>query len=238
MKGEDEFQGFPGIAKATAIPNLFFSAVLPRLRAADDLLAFLWAAKCVQEQRGGPGAVTAAQIWAEPGAPDAFETMGTGRPGLDAGLRGCVSVGALLALRLIGEGPPEDVFFVNNPPARRAIARIRAGELEVRPGVIAEALPMEARPGIFRLYEENIGTITPIIGERLLAAADEYSWAWIEAAFREAAELNKRNWRYIERMLQRWDAEGRSHETAGTASFEDRQRKYLGGALDHIISNR
>ncbi|MGE5596688.1 MAG: DnaD domain-containing protein, partial [Hyphomicrobiales bacterium] len=78
---------------------------------------------------------------------------------------------------------------------------------------------------------ENIGTITPLIGERLLAAAETYPPEWIEAAFREAAELNRRNWRYIERILQTWAQEGRIDEAPGRDSFEARKRRYLGGSF-------
>ena len=40
-----------------------------------------------------------------------------------------------------------------------------------------------------------------MVGERLLEAEETYPAEWIEDAFREAAELNVRNWRYIERIL-------------------------------------
>ena len=60
---EDAFGGFPGIARGTVIPNVFFTAVLPRFTAPGDLLAFLWLSRAVQEQRGEVRFVTAAQLW-------------------------------------------------------------------------------------------------------------------------------------------------------------------------------
>ena len=210
MTTEQAFPGFPAVARATAIPNIFFTVVLPRLRAAGDLLAFLWTARLTQEQRGDVRFVTADQIWAQDGVAEAFYEFGGGREGMDGGLRRCVEIGALLGVEVVGRDGEETVYFINNPGSRRAVARARGGELELRPETVVRAIALEARPGIFRLYEENVGTITPIVGERLIAAADEYPWEWIEDAFREAAELNRRNWRYVERILQNWAQEGRN----------------------------
>ena len=227
-----DFTGFPGIGKATAIPNLFFSAVLPRLDTPGALLAFLWVCRLAQDQRGEQRCTTAAEIWAQPDARASFESLGGGRAGLAAGLEKCLELGALVALRLRGAGVDEGVYFPNDPVSRRTIARVRAGEISLRPETAVEPLePRERRPGIFRLYEEHIGTITPMVGDRLIEAEDLYPADWIEDAFREAAELNARNWRYVEKILRNWAEEGRPNETPGRDSLEDRKRRYLGGAL-------
>src|SRR5207253_10323401 len=65
------------------------------------------------------------------------------------------------------------------------------------------------RPNIYALYEQNIGLLTPILAERLQDAESRYPVEWIEDAFSEAVLNNKRNWRYIERILERWAAEGK-----------------------------
>jgi DnaD/phage-associated family protein len=65
------------------------------------------------------------------------------------------------------------------------------------------------RPNIYVLYEQNIGLLTPIMAEKLQEAEGRYPREWVEAAFEEAVLNNKRNWRYIERILERWTAEGR-----------------------------
>lgn len=232
------FAGFPGVSKATAIPNLFFAAVLPEMRSPAALLAFLWVARIVQEQKGESRFVTGEQVWACAGAAASFEAIGGGRPGLDEGLSQCAAIGALLPLRLSGPGGEETVYFVNNPGSQRAVGRARAGELRLKAETVAVAVPTESRPGIFRMYEENIGTITPMVGERLLHAAETYPMEWVEEAFREAAELNKRSWRYVERILQKWAEEGRGNEGPEGDSFEDRKRRYLGGQLGHVVRYR
>jgi DnaD/phage-associated family protein len=70
------------------------------------------------------------------------------------------------------------------------------------------------RPNIFVLYEQNIGLLAPLIAEELKDAADQYPAEWIEAAFREAVQHNKRKWSYIRAILRRWETEGRQQWNA------------------------
>lgn len=235
---QPSFEGFPSVSKATAIPNAFFALVLPRLQSSDAVLAFLWAARVVQERRGDHRFASVDEIWASPGAAESFQNLAHGRDSLEAGLAECAAVGALISLRITGRDVRETVYLVNDPPSRRLVARARASEVQLRPAttIVPEESPNQ-RPNIFRLYEEQIGTITPIIGERLLAAEDEYPLEWIEDAFAEAAELNARSWRYIERILQRWTEEGRRNETPRRDSPEDRRQRFLGGSFGHLIQH-
>ena len=73
----------------------------------------------------------------------------------------------------------------------------------------ARAQVQVERPNIFVLYEQNIGLLTPMIASQLEDAADHYPADWIEAAFSEAVQRNKRNWKYIHAILRRWETEGR-----------------------------
>jgi len=224
------FAGFPGIARGTAIPNLFFETVLPGITSSDALLAFLWVARIAQDQDNEAHCATQEDIWARSAARRSFETLGTGRPGLAEGLSECVGNGSLLSLRLDGAQEVE-AFFVNNPRSRRVIARARAGQLVIRPGVVVVDPPAASPPGIFRLYEEQIGTITPMVAERLLEIADTYSPDWIADAFRESALRSVRNLRYVERILETWAQEGRANEGTAPDSLADRKRKYVDGRL-------
>lgn len=214
MTGAKAFDGFPGISKGTAVPNMFFTAILPNMKEPGELLAFLWTLRLVQEQRGEARFVSAAELWAHDGARESFMAIGGGEAGLIRGLTACTQAGALLTLELQGPDGNEYVYFINNPGSRQAVMRARAGELALRPATAAVVPPLETRPGIFRMYEEHVGTITPFVGERLIAASEAYSLEWIERAFREAAELNVRNWRYVERTLERWAEEGTPNEQA------------------------
>lgn len=92
------------------------------------------------------------------------------------------------------------------------------------------------RPGIFGVYEQNIGLVTPLIADRLVEALQQYPERWIIDAIDEAVGYNKRSWRYIHRILENWSAEGRGNETnrrdsAGSVLRE----KHLRGKYAHLF---
>lgn len=76
------------------------------------------------------------------------------------------------------------------------------------------ALVEPVRPSVFQLYEQNIGPLTPLLAEKIAEALEEYPVEWVQDAIEEAVSYGKRHWRYIQRILERWAAEGR--ETAST----------------------
>ena len=89
----------------------------------------------------------------------------------------------------------------------------------------------QQRPNIFTLYEQNIGMLSPIITDELKEAEKHYPAQWIEDAFKEAVDLNKRNWRYISRILERWAAEGKidgkpGRHTKAESDPEEYYRRY------------
>ena len=65
---------------------------------------------------------------------------------------------------------------------------------------------------ISRLYTENIGELPAggILIEDMIDFANNFrgDLVWIKAAFREAIGLQKRNWRYIQAILERWQMQG------------------------------
>ncbi len=223
----ERFTGFPGLASATAIPNIYFSAVLPELTDVAELLAFLWVQRMTQAKTGDVRFTTEHELWGKEAVRRSLGRLSGGRDGLRRGLGAATERGTLLSLVLASRKGREQVYFVNNPASRRNIIRARSGEIAIRPGAAVVEPPARQRPNIYALYEEHVGTITPIVGERLAAAEQRFSRADIEAAFREAAELNVRNWRYIERVLENWEREGRSDGANRGDSLEERKRKFL-----------
>jgi DnaD/phage-associated family protein len=94
------------------------------------------------------------------------------------------------------------------------------------------------RPDIYTLYEQNIGPLTPILSERLREADQLYPAEWIEAAFTEAVNYNRRSWAYISRILENWATDGknakngqerREREREWDESRTNRRRTPLGG---------
>jgi DnaD/phage-associated family protein len=77
---------------------------------------------------------------------------------------------------------------------------------------------------IVKAYEAEIGLVTPNISERLKEIASTYPDGWFEKAVAEASKYNKRNLSYIEKILERWKAEGitsnKSKSTSGMKVIE------------------
>jgi DNA replication protein len=88
---------------------------------------------------------------------------------------------------------------------------------------------------IFALYEQNIGIITPMIAEELKEAENLYPPQWIEEAFREAVRLNKRSWKYIARILERWASEGKDSGEYKRDIKKDDPDKYIKGKYGHLV---
>jgi DNA replication protein len=92
------------------------------------------------------------------------------------------------------------------------------------------------RPSIFTLYEQNVGLVTPIIADRLVEAIERYPEAWVEDAIEEAVAYNRRNWRYIQRILENWASEGRTDEANRGGPTRDLNReKHLRGKYAHLF---
>lgn len=63
-------------------------------------------------------------------------------------------------------------------------------------------------PNVYRLYENNIGVLTPIVADKLSLAEKEYPEPWFEKAIAIAVENNARNWGYVHAILERWKTQG------------------------------
>jgi DnaD/phage-associated family protein len=80
------------------------------------------------------------------------------------------------------------------------------------------------RPNVFKLYEENIGPLTPLIADMLKEAEELYDEDWFEEAFTIAVTNNKRNWKYVEAILKRWKEEGTHGQKAQQNSGKGSER--------------
>jgi DNA replication protein len=121
--------------------------------------------------------------------------------------------------------PNENLYFLNTPKGKAAVKAIEQGEWRYS-GDPQYPLSLDmVRPNIFRLYESNIGPLTPMIAETLQEAENTYPLNWIEDAVRIAVENNKRSWAYIDAILRRWHEGGRD-EREDRRDTEKARRRY------------
>lgn len=149
---------------------------------------------------------------------------GLGVSALSQALDRLVDGGVLLHRRMELKGKQEECYFLNTAGGRKAVRDLESGRLDLGQVVLPEAPPDRvARPSIFALYEQNIGLLTPLLADELRAAERLYPWEWIEDAFREAVSYNRRSWRYVQRILERWAAEGKDDGAAGRRARRTRR---------------
>ncbi len=234
------FSGFPEGAVVTPIPNLFFTAVMPHIKdiiALKTVLHIFW---LLSRRRGYPRFVTFTELSIDPDLIKAIAEEGT--KSTDAVLKRALALavqsGAILHFSFDKDGTTVDTYFMNTEAEKKTIDRIRQGEL-VLPGLLPQRQNVpETRQlsDIYSLYEQNIGMLTPMIAEELQGAEDLYPADWIESAFREAVSQNKRNWKYIARILERWTSEGRNDGKPGrNFKKESGSIRYVRGKYGHMV---
>jgi DnaD/phage-associated family protein len=142
--------------------------------------------------------------------------------------------GTLLSATVNLEHGAETLYFLNSPKGRAAVQAIERDEW--RP-TGDDRMPIEVRqaaPNIYRLYEENIGPLTPMVADTLRDAEKTYPAEWIEEAIRIAVENNARNWRYVSAILNRWHEKGRD-ERKDRRDTEKARRRYIEGEFSDYI---
>lgn len=190
-----KFKGFTDSETFTQLPNSFFQQLLKQIDDTAELkvmLHFLWR---VGHMEGPFRALSKMDF-------DVKE-LGLSADEITSGLEKAVMRGSLLKVK-----KGANVFFLlNSPRGRAGVQAIESGKWN--PKHTGSSPPMD-RPNIFRLYEENIGPLTPLIADMLKEAEDLYREEWFEEAFTIAVKNNKRNWKYVEAILKRWKEEGKN----------------------------
>ena len=222
------FSGFPpGKVRTVGLPEAVFTELVPLIDDLDELKLTLHILYRLARQRDRVRYVRHRELLSDRTLLDGL-SQPTGAA-VEAALERAVERGTLLRAEATVDDRKETVYFANSPRGRAAVEALRRGE----------PLPKVApapRPNIFVLYEENIGPLTSLIAEELREAEDLYPAEWIEAAFREAVALNKRSWKYIRAILERWRTEGRRDETDRRDREGDR-RRYIEGEYGEYIEH-
>jgi DnaD/phage-associated family protein len=227
MRKNQTFAGFPAGKQPTfRIYTAFVSELLPLI---DDLaelkvtLYFMWAI----QQREGRYRYLRRRDFLD----DENFMAGFAEDALDAALESACKRGTLLRAEVTLAGEVEPLYFINTQLGRTAVEQIRSGKW--LPSFAEE--PVEIipdRPNIYRLYEANIGPLTPLIADALKDAEKEYPAQWIEDAMRIAVESNARKWSFVRAVLDRWQREGKNSEIPERRVEQDERRNSAGKYAD------
>jgi DnaD/phage-associated family protein len=224
-----------------AVPRAFIAEVLPQLTDLAEMKVTLCAFDLLAAAGGYDAPLAEEELYRHEPLRAGLKRLGSPKEpdeSIGRGLELAVSRGTLL--RFAAEhrdGRQVCWFLLNTPRGREQLGKMARGVAPPparlrEPGAPAPAIVAE-RPNIFRLYEQNVGLLTPIIADQLIEATERYALDWIEDAFEEAVSYNKRNWRYIRAILEKWATDGRGgdrekhggyHQGAGTLDPEKYRR--------------
>lgn len=217
----------PGIA----VPRDFFTDVLPQLGDLGEIQVTLAVFRLASESGDIEQPVAARSIVRDRWVRQALRVEGSpNEPDrrILAGLDLAVGRGTLLRFAA-GEGEQRETwYYVNTTGNQTRIAGMTRGAIPPPAAVWQSDSPPRIepeRPTIFRLYEQNIGILTPLIAERLVDAMETYPHEWIEEAIAESVAYNRRSWRYINRILENWAVTGRGESSNEAPNHETHRRR-------------
>jgi DNA replication protein len=221
------FSGFgEGKTHQVEVPEPFFQELLPVIEHLGELKVVLYTFWWMDRSESPFGYLRKSDfLKSEIFKHDGEDSGKTEETVLEEALLRAVNRGILLVAQVELEGRADSLYFLNTPRGRAAIKAIADGEWRSTGN---EQFPLELRmqaPNIFRLYEENIGPITPMIAEMLRATEKDYPADWIAEAMQIAVQNNARNWRYVTAIMERWKEEGKV-ERKGRQDSEKALRKY------------
>ena len=205
------FDGFSPRVRLVPVPSPVFGPLLEQIDDLSELKCTLRIIWLLYHKKGYPKFVTLKEIFAD-------RTLVASMPSnesqnqaeVERALNLAVQRGTFANFHIKGNGHVEELYVLNIESDKRALKK--SFGLSSFSDRIPNPTPWEAvteKANIFTLYENNIGMISPMIAEILKEAEDLYPAAWIEEAIKEAVSHNKRNWRYIARILERWEFEGK-----------------------------
>jgi DNA replication protein len=232
------FDGFPARMEFTSLPNLFFSSLLPQITDIAELKTTLHVMAAIYRKRGFPRFVTFSELLGNAslmsglqGAAESSDEV------LRRALKTATERGTIIHMVLDRDDASEDVYLLNTESNRQTVAKIQNGELKL--GGLKAKVPAyveaEKTPDIFSLYEQNVGMLTPMIADELRDIERLYHDSWIRDAIKEAVLNNKRNIKYIAKILESWAAEGKRDGTYQRHPKKTDPDKYIKGKYGHMV---
>ena len=222
--------------ESVALPAAFFRELLPAIDDLAELKLTIFCLAALGQKEGDFRYLRIREFIADAslmrGLAGADESA-TAREALDRALAKALARGTLLTAEVEEACETERYYLAADESGKQLQRRIQAGEWRRSADGDIELLP--ARPSVYALYEENIGVLTPMIAESLKEAQASYPIEWIEEAMRYAVERNARSWRYIRKVLEAWQQEGRSREES--ERHPGGPRKYTSGKRKNFIKS-
>ncbi len=213
------FKGFTESETFSVIPDTFFHQLMKQIEDVAELKVTLYLMWRIEHMEGPFRALNKMDF--------DVKDLGLAAEEIASGLEKAVKRGTLLKV----QKESMVYFLLNSPRGKAGAAAIENGQWNPKTGISA---PPVDRPNIFKIYEENIGPLTPLIADALKDAEQTYQPEWIAESIELAVKHNKRSWKYCEAILKRWKEEGRAEKQDRRDAEKDRNRYIQGEYADYI----
>lgn len=236
MVEETRFNGFPaGQTRITPFPEEFFTDLLGRIDHLGEIKLTLYAFWSLSKKEGTFRYLTLEEMEGDSRLGEWLSSsQWVEQDPLQTALQAALERGTFLEVRLELSQGTGRLYFLNTAKGRAAVEAIEAGDWKPTGDPIQPLQVIPDRPNIYKLYEENIGVLTPMIADRLREAEESYPASWIEEAIGIAVENNVRKWSYVAAILEDWWTRGKD-EREDRGDTEKARRKYLEGELGDAI---
>jgi len=203
----NNFNGFTSSETFTQVPDSFIR-MMDEIEDVAELKVTLYAIWRIEHIEGNFRALCEADF--------ETESLGLSVDEIQRGLGKCLERGTLFK----AQHEADAFYFLNSPRGRLTAEAFEKGQWRES----TQGYASLTKSNIFKLYEENIGALTPLLSDMLREAEKNYPGAWFEEAFEIAVSRNIRNWKYVEAILARWKENGKDERRDSKDSVQDAKR--------------
>jgi len=202
------FQGFIKGVRYIPVPTPIFGELLEEIKDLNELKILLRIIRLIHDKKGLERCVTLDELLADRVLANSLDSsdIDSRRTQILQALE--TSRNRNVFIKVEGKNKSTSLYYLNTEFERQAVGHVSNLPLQSE---FEPWEPLGERPNIYSLYEQNIGILTPMVAEKIGEAEQRYPPQWIEEAISEAVALNSRNWRYISRILERWETEGKEN---------------------------
>lgn len=200
----DPIKGFPlsDNYATTRVPNAILGRVLANVEEPDVVKLVLRTVWHLDRQRGYPKFITREDLRTD----RVLSRILTDDTRFERALQGALSCNVLIEVVI----DQRTYLMLNTATAARAAVGTTASRDARDHDENGWGTPatVGSQSDAFRAYEENIGILTPMIRENILAALEDFTDEDITHAVRIAVENESRSWSFVAGVLRRWSKEG------------------------------
>ena len=214
----------------TRVSNAVLGRVLSNIDDADEIKLILRAIWLLEHQRGYPRYITRDDLRRD----RVLSVVIPNQSDFDRILKSASERGVFVEATI----NDNICLMFNTESARRASIEVSSTSSDLNKDNNGWETPAAGTAAVdaFRAYEENIGILSPMIRQSILAALEDFTDEDITHAIRIAVENESRSWSFVAGVLRRWVRDGIPHErtdgTTGTGTDGERisqaeLRRYL-----------